>query len=125
MYTIIELENKVRERANLAGANLVGANLAGAYYDSRTRWPAISIVLLASWGEVSNELTRDLMRYDAAMHPDPSAFDQWVKGGACPLNEILVGRAASFVEKRHLWSPGPVKPYGLFERLLAEKLVKV
>lgn len=66
------------------------------------------------------------MRYDAVMHPDPKAFDEWANGGPCPYGpNVMVGRAAQFVEKKHLWSPGNVKPYDLFQRLLHEKCVKV
>ena len=79
---------------------------------------------MANWGKVSDDLCRDLMRYDAACHPDPSAFDRWAAGGPCPLDEIPTQRAAVFQEKRHLWSPGSVRPYDLFQRLLAEKLVR-
>ena len=110
--------------ANLGYANLGSANLGYALWNDTTQWPAITAVLLAEWGEVSDELCRDLMRYDAVCHPDNRAFNSWAEGGPCPYNNVRIGRAAHFVEKKALWVPGPVKPYDLFQRLLAEKLVK-
>jgi pentapeptide repeat protein len=111
--------------ANLQGANLQGAHLEDAKWDDATHWPAITAVLLASWGKVSDELCRDLMRYDAVCYPDPTAFDRWAKGGPCPYDNVHIGRAAYFVQKKELWAPGNVRPYDIFQRLLAEKLVKV
>ena len=109
--------------ADLRGANLSGADLNGAKWNAFTSWPAITAVLLANWGTVSDSLCRDLMRLDAACHPDNRAFDEWARGGPCPYNNVRVGRAASFQENKALWSPGPVQPYDVFQRLLAEKLI--
>jgi hypothetical protein len=105
-------------RANLTGANLAGANLAYAY-----PLPAPAVVLAAgNWGELSDELTADLMLWDAANHPDPEAFDKWAKGGACPYADTKVSRACQFQEKKHLWGKGEMcRPYDLMIRLLAEK----
>jgi hypothetical protein len=110
--------------ADLWDANLRGANLRYAKWNDATNWPAITAVLLANWGEVSDDLCRDLMRYDAYCHPDPSAFDKWATGGPCPYHGLKIQRAAHFQEKKELWVPGPVRTYDLFTRLLAEKLVK-
>ena len=110
--------------ADLRDANLGGANLGGAKWSDATHWPTITAVLLASWGEVSDDLCRDLMRYDACCHPDPTAFDRWAAGGPCPYDGLKIQRAAHFQEKKELWVPGPVRTYDLFTRLLAEKLVK-
>ena len=112
--------------ANLSGAYLLGAHLSGAYLAganlSGATLPSPTVVLLADWGAVSNDLTRDLMRYDAACHPDPTAFDRWAGGGAFPYDGVKVGRAAHFKERRDLWSPGPSeRPYDLMVRVLAEK----
>jgi hypothetical protein len=87
--------------ANLSGAILSGANLIGAILPSPT------MVLLANWCEVSDGLCLALMRYDAAGHPDPAAFDRWVAGGLCPYNNTKVQRAANFREQVSIWSPGP------------------
>jgi hypothetical protein len=102
--------------ANLGSAYLRGADLRGAYL------PAPPVLLLASWGEVSDALTVDLMRYDATCHPDPARFDAWAAGGECPYEGVRVQRAALFKERRDLWSPGPSpRPHDLMARVLAEK----
>ena len=107
--------------ANLAGANLARADLDGANLDGATL-PAPTVVLLALWGTLPDDLTRHLMRYDAACHPDPARFDVWAAGGACPYDGVKVGRAAHFTERRGIWSPGPSeRPYDLMVRVLAAK----
>ncbi len=65
-------------------------------------------------------LTQALMRYDAANHPDPTAFDRWAEGGPCPYNGVSMARSAHFHEIRRLWSPGPAESaYALAQRLLS------
>ncbi|MCP4640232.1 MAG: pentapeptide repeat-containing protein [bacterium] len=100
--------------ANLREANLSGANLSGA---------APPLVLLAGWGEVSDDLCRDLMRYDCANHPrGKKAFDEWANGGDCPYSDCAWGRAAHFQERRDLWVYGPSQSaLKLVTRLLKEK----
>jgi len=67
-------------------------------------------------------MTVEAMRYDAACHPDPAAFDTWAAGGVCPYNGVKVQRACKFTERRDLWSPGPCpRPYDLMAAILAEK----
>ena len=91
--------------ANLRSADLRYANLRSAnlrYADL----PSPTMLLLAVWYSVSAELTLDLMRYDAANHPDPSKFDDWAKGGECPYSDIHWQRCANFHEDRELWKPG-------------------
>ena len=103
-------------RAYLRGANLRGANLREA------QLPATTMMLLAYWGDVSPELCRDLMRYDAANHPDPSAFDRWAEGGPCPYTGVRIERAARFIQQATLWSPGEApSAYQLMVRLIREK----
>jgi len=103
-------------RADLSDANLSGANLSGADLSRPTT------ILLAAWGGLAPALTADLMRYDAACHPDPAAFDRWATGGECPYANVKVQRAAQFKEDRKLWSPGPPpRPYELMIGVLAEK----
>jgi len=116
------------ERANLLDTSLaycsldstylVGANLKGA------RLPSPPMVLLANWGELSDELTADLMVWDSLNHPTPEAFDDWAIGsGKCPyIAYPKVTRSANFMEQRVLWGKGKVcPPYKLMERVLAEK----
>ena len=95
--------------ADLFGANLFGANLSGADLSGATGLnpPAI---LLVSWGEVSDKLCLELMRYDCANCPDGKRrFTKWVKTNACPYVGASVARVANFQERRDLWRPGPAK----------------
>ena len=113
-------------RANLSGADLSGADLSGADLSradlSDANLPSPTTILLAAWGMLAPALTADLMRYDAACHPDPTAFDRWAAGGECPYANVKVQRAAQFKEDRKLWSPGPSpRPYDLMVAVLAEK----
>jgi hypothetical protein len=124
-------------RANLDGANLYGANLYGANLDGANlvranlvranlygaNLPSPTTVLLATWGDLSQQLCADLMLFDATNHPDPSAFDRWADGsGGCPYSDVRVGRAANFTESKKYWGQGqPCRPYDLMVRVLAEK----
>ncbi len=111
--------------ADLSGADLSGANLSGAdlrYANlSGADLPSPTMVLLARW-TVSDDLCRDLMTFDAACHPDPTAFTRWAEGGSCPYNEVKVQRAANFKEQRKLWTASAVlcRPYDLMIRVLTE-----
>ena len=108
--------------ANLSGANLSGADLRGA--DLRgADLPSPTMMLLAIWGTVSSSLCRDLMAYDAACHPDPSAFILWANGGPCPYSLVKVQRAAVFKEQREHWdATAPMRrPFDLMVGVLAEK----
>ncbi len=102
--------------ANLSGANLSGADLSGA------NLPAPTMLLLAIWGSLSDELTADLMLLDASAHPDPEAFQKWADGGKCPYTGVKVQRIANFTENRKLWGKGkPDTIYNLMVRILKEK----
>ena len=114
-----DLRGAVLCRADLRRANLRGSKVYGV------RWPAPTAVLLAEWGELSDDLTRDLMRFDAWCHPDPSRFDAWANGGPCPYDDVRVQRVANFTERKELWTPGmlrkrPKSPYELMTRILEE-----
>ena len=117
--------------ADLRGADLRGADLRGANLGGTTLWgadlrrarlPSPQGVLLAFWGTLSDSLTADLMTYDAASHPDPSAFGDWVNTGECPYESCQVDRAANFIEKPKLWDPTRSlrRPYDLMVDVLAE-----
>jgi hypothetical protein len=124
---------RVTEVEDLSGADLSGADLSGAnlrYADlsgadlSGANLPSPTMVLLASWGDVNPELCRDLMIYNAACHPDPSAFTRWAnRQSGCPYASAKVQRAADFQERREYWSDtAPLRrPYDLMVRVLAEK----
>jgi hypothetical protein len=80
------------------------------------------MVLLATWGEVSEVLTADLMLLDSSAHPDVTAFQRWADGGPCPYEGVKVQRIANFKEQKHLWGKGkPDSIYNLMVRLLREK----
>ena len=121
-----DLTRAILTGANLTEARLVGANLfeANLFAANLTNIQASPpALLLAQWGRVSPELCRDLMRYDAANHPDPEAFDQWAREGEpCPYGSTAWLRAANFTEDRTLWSPGPApSALELCLRLIKEK----
>jgi len=111
------LEGACLTSCSMYQANLRGANLKGA------RLPSPTVVLLANWGELSDQLTADLMLWDSLNHPNPSAFDKWAETGVCPYIAYKeVSRAANFHEKPSLWGKGKeCKPYDLMKRVLAEK----
>ena len=102
--------------SDLSGSNLRGSNLRGS------NLPSPGMILLAQWGEVSDSLCIELMRYDAANHPDPSSFDRWAETGSCPYEDCPVQRSVNFTQRRNLWSPGPGRPaYELMVQLIREK----
>jgi uncharacterized protein YjbI with pentapeptide repeats len=121
-------------RANLSGANLreadlIEADLRRADLSGANLLIPPPMILLASLGEVSDALCLDLMRYDAANHPQPEKFLEWAKGGSCPYTGMRVLRAANFKEKPELINDDflslPVKSaYGLAKAYLAEKGAK-
>ena len=96
------LRNAALRRADLTWANLIGAKVS-----EKTMWPAPTMLLLARWGTVSDKLCIELMRYDAANHLQPEAFNVWAKGGGCPYAFCQWSRCANFTEIAALWSPGP------------------
>jgi hypothetical protein len=123
--------------ADLSGADLSGADLSGAYLSradlsradlrgadlSGADLPSPTLVLLASWGQVSDDLCADLMNYDAACHPDPLAFERWVETARCPYEDVKFDRSANFDECRGLWDPSrPLcRPWDLMVRVIREK----
>jgi len=106
--------------ANLRCADLRGADLRGA------NLPPPQMLLLATWGTVSDALCRDLMRYDAQSHPSPQAFGVWANStGGCPLDQTPFQRSANFQERKECWKKGPTpSAYKLILRLFKEKGVK-
>jgi len=92
--------------------------LTGAYL------PAPGMVLLAYWGKLSDKLTLECMRHDAANHPHPEKFQIWADGGPCPYADILVQRAINFQENKLLWKKSKKRvlhAYELMTMILAEK----
>lgn len=100
------------------GANLSWANLL------RANQLVPPMVLLANWGDVSDDLCADLMNYDAANHPNgKEAFAAWAAGGACPYSGCRVARSANFAERKSCYQPErPLQSaLQLMDRLIAEK----
>ena len=141
-----DLRNADLRRANLRCSSMYGADLRNAglrsadLYDANMRnarvhgahWPSPTMVLLVQWGNLPDDLTADLMRFDAWCHPDawrhpgPSAFLRWAQdSGPCPYEGAHFQRAALFWERKDLMTPAllrkrPRSPYELTQRLLAE-----
>jgi len=90
--------------AYLSGADLSGANLSGAYLSGANLLSPTGI-LLAQWGELSDNLTTHAMNYDAWFHNEPEKFVIWANGGSCPYADSKFQRACNFREKRELFNP--------------------
>jgi len=116
--------------ANLTSADLTYANLTSAdltYADLRyANLTSPTMVLLANWtGDLTVELTADLMEYDASCHPDRTKFDDWAAGGSCPYDGVKIQRAANFKEVKSLWGQGKLcGAYSLMMRLFTEQEIK-
>ena len=95
------------EDCDLQEIDLSGADLSGAYLSradlSGANLPSPTGMLLAQWGELSDNLTIQAMAFDANCHNDPLAFDVWKKTGICPYQNSKFQRACNFREKRKLW----------------------
>lgn len=94
--------------ANLWGADLWGADLRGA--DLRGAKYAIPQVLLANWGNLSDETCLALMRLDCEACPNgEKRFNAWAgsKGQECPFDGVGYQRIAIFGERWEIWQPGP------------------
>ena len=118
--------------ADLRYADLRNTCLLGAEFDNAkvygVRWPAPTEILLANWGEVSQNLCRKLMRYDASNHPDPKSFLRWAMNGRCPYSEINFQRAALFAERANVINNRFLQTkvetaYNLVQMLLKEKCI--
>lgn len=116
--------------ANLSEANLSGANLSGANLRwADLRWanlPPPGILLLVSWGAISDELCKRCMQYDALNVETKyrKAFSNWGKGGDCPMAGNKYQRSINFQEKRELWDDKLLKKAPWTAVRLAEALMK-
>ena len=125
------LDGASLDGARLDGASLDGASLVRARLDGASlvhaKLPSPTVVLLACWGEVPEQLCADLMEYDCWNHGDRAAFDDFAMGGRCPYSDHLEERAARFHESGEIWKKGIGKlcsPRDLMLRLFAEKNIK-
>lgn len=115
------------ERASFYGCNLTSINILHSDVSGTNLKNAIlcapTAMLLADWGELSDELTALAMAFDASCHQDKELFDNWSEWGPCPYGETNYQRACNFLEKRSLWhsSIAPPTPYNLMIMLIKEK----
>ena len=109
--------------ANLTEADLIEANLSGAYYNP--------VILLSqvNWVNVSDNLCKILMAYDAQNHPNPSAFNEWKKTLNCPYDGMNIFRAVNFHQDVELWDKRLItkkipSALGILKMLFKEKGIK-
>ena len=132
-----DLQGADLQGANLQGANLRGANLQGAYLQGANLqgadlWGAdlqgakysILSALRAYWDHLSDNLTLELMRWDAIACGE-TAMTNWANGGNYPFTDSE--REFYFHEKKELWKPGnPTMTYKeLFVALCKEHNIKI
>lgn len=106
-----DLENSDLWNCVFNGTYLTNCNLKGVRIGSPT------MILLANWGELSDELTTLAMAYDASCHQDKKSFEDWSKWGSCPYKTTNYDRACKFVESRQLWN-SEIKVPGAFELMI-------
>jgi hypothetical protein len=115
--------------ADLTNANLRRTNLYFAILKEaivkETLWPSPQMVLLACWGEVSDDLCTHLMRYDADNYSNPNKFVEWANDVVCPYLYEKFQRSANFTACRKLITDNflDIKPrsaYDLAQELLRE-----
>jgi hypothetical protein len=109
-------------RANLSGANLSGANLSGANL-SGAKYSILSGFKI-NFGELSDNLTLELMRHDAEFC-GVEKMTSWANGGPCPYTQM--SRDFIFRERRTLWVPGAPQLRGmeLWKALAKECNIKI
>jgi hypothetical protein len=102
--------------SNLSRSNLSRSNLSGAIY-------SLIAVLRANWYALPDDLTLELMRWDA-IACGADAMTAWAKGGRSPFTNKE--REFYFKEKRELWRPGKPKMnmLELWRALAEEKKIK-
>jgi uncharacterized protein YjbI with pentapeptide repeats len=141
------LHRAVLIRTNLFNANLSGADLSRAdlsyailsyailsfanlyktKYNEHTKFPSSTLMLLAQWQNVSDDLCLELMRYDCDnLENGKKLFDIWINTNCCPYSNSNYTRAAMFYEKRSIWSYGESKnALTLLKMLMKEKMILI
>jgi len=116
LFTGAVLKRTILTKANLRGAILIGATIEDCAL------PSPAMLLTAWWGDVSDELTTLLMRYDAANLPNGiDAFDAWANNAhtPSPYENSKFERSTNYNMLKECWSPGPaLSAYQLAEMLL-------
>ena len=108
--------------ADLSSANLSYADLSSA--DLQKSKFSILNALRSNWGDVSEKLCLEMMRWDAISCGDES-IRKWIETGECPFKNSE--REFYFKENKKLWIPGTPKMNHreLWEALCAEKNIKI
>jgi hypothetical protein len=85
------------------------------------RFPTIKTLASIDLGKLSDVLSLELMRRDAAAHPFSERFEVWAKGGDCPYQNEE--RFWIFNLKREVWEKGKPKmtDVELIKAICAEK----
>ena len=116
------------EYANLRDANLKYANLRSAHLEDASlkdaQYALISMFQI-NWGNLSDELTLELMRHDAESCGE-EAMNNWAKTDKYPFPNNLE-KDFYFQEKKELWQAGVPKLRGmqLFKALCEEKNIQI
>lgn len=117
--------NATFENCNFTGVDFSYVRLSNVDF-VRCKLNPLDLLFKAFWGEVSDKLTKELMKFDAACHHKPTDFNKWKRNGGCPYNSAYYPRAINFYEKTRLWTPSLLKekvntPYQLICMLFKEK----
>lgn len=116
------------DEASLIGASLDEASLNGSSLDKASlinaKYQITNLLYSINWGELSDELTLELMRHDAEII-GIDKMNEWSDGGKCPYDNMY--RDFKFAIKEKLWKAGKPKLRGLklFKALCKEKNIKI
>ena len=105
--------------ADLREADLHGADLSSANID-------LLMILQTNMVNLSEELTLELMRWDALVC-GKEKMKKWADGGSCPFSGGGINRLFRFEESRNLWRPGKPKKniYELWQAIAKELEIKI
>ena len=92
------IKKLIENKTDLRGANLREAEIE--FY----QFPSIRLLSSFKLDNLTDDLTLEIMRWDAYAHPKPKAFDEWAKDGKCPYKNEE--RWWHFSEKKNLWKSG-------------------
>jgi hypothetical protein len=110
--------------ANLYGANLTRANLTRANL-TRAKYSILSTVRI-NLGKLSDDLTLELMRWDA-ITCGMDNMDAWAAGGQCPFSKSHFCREFFFTENKEVWVAGntTMNHRQLWEAIAKEKNITI
>lgn len=123
-FNYTDLWSSNLEDSHLVNCSFIGSNLLECNLKN-TKLGSPTLLLLADWGELSDELTKLAMAFDASCHHNKTLFDAWSESGRCPYMSCSYERACKFKEKRYLWD-AEIKAPGALElmiKIIQEKCV--